>query len=699
MGNFNEIDKTPIEDFNTDTDTIKKIERSVDLWYDYFTSNNDNAYEDMNFALGNQWEAFEAAEYNVRQKIMLTHNVLYSFVTNIIGEQRQNTPTFELRSLDNNTDQKLLNFYNNLLRFIDYKSNADYARQVAFMNALLCGYGAWRVMIDFEDSTSMNKQLIVQPIIDIQSVYFDRNARTPTKSDGMYFGLYTTMSVEEFIEKYPDFENPVSLMPPQTRSNYFYWRDTTGITVVEHFHKVFKQEKLYKLSNGESVLEKDLSKKMRDLEEIRKIYQTRSDTAYLMAARLGNQMPSKRQIIPKVKIVDDRKTEVATIKHYKAIKGHILEEGIFPGENLPGIFVDGDSHWLDGRQSTKSYIHFAKDTQKFLNMIMSDLAQLAKVGHKGEFLATEAMIGDYKEMWRNPEKTHAARMYKPDPLAPTGKPEYIPPAELPMSLVNQASNLYQTIQLILGRSEANRGDQGNEISGVAIANRAKQGNTSVFTYIDNLNKAVEQTAKICLNLIPEIYMERSNMPLRSKDGKISSIELDDNIKKQMAEAKLDVSVNIGPAFEIQKQEAFNQLITIVQALQLPPAIVADLVAENTNLENTPQLVERIKKFVVNPAVIAFENGEPPPPTPPNPQLQIAQEEAKARLMEAQAKIAKVQQDSQTSQVKASAEIQKAKLEFGAKVADVQMKQVDHQHKIHQIQSDIVNKFLGNQQQT
>jgi len=688
-----ELNKTPINKLKDDVEIIRKIEYSIDKWYNDFSDNLDKAYDDTNFALGTQWGALEEAEFIVRQKIMLTINVMYSFVLNIVGEQRQNTPNLEVRALDPNIEQKIITFYEDLLRQIDYASKADVARQTAFMNALMGGFGAWRIAIDYDDEKSFNKKLYLQTIYDpFSNVYFDPNAQETTKSDGDFCGLHSTMSLEDFYQKYPHVDLPRSLEPPTVNMGRFRWRDNDCITIVEHFHKVYTKTKLYKLSNGECVVKKDLKERLKELNEIREIYTTRLNRIYMLS-RDKNIDASPPPPMPEIKVEDERDTEICTIKHYKLIKDTILEEGVFPGNKLPIIFVDGDSHWINGKQETKSFISFAKDPQKFINMIMSDLAQMAKTGHKGEYLATEDMISDYKELWRNPEKYNIAKIYKPDPQAPGARPEYIPPAELPPSMVSATTNLFQMIQVTLGRFEANRGAQGNEQSGVAITNRAKQGNTSVFIYLDNLNRAIEQTGRICLDLIPEVYSDRGYASTRSREGKSSIIELDDSKKRIMKKQSFDVSVSAGASFEIQKQEAFAQLMSIIQLLQLPPTIVADLVAENTNLANTPQLIDRLRKFVVNPQIIAEESGQKAPPTPPDPQIIIAQKEAQARLMEAEAKIAKVKQDAQTGEVRAQAEIGKANIDYHAKAMEamtdaksrqleLENEQLKHQNEKH-----------------
>ena len=317
-----------------------------------------------------------------------------------------------------------------------------------------------------------------------------------------------------------------------------------------------------------------------------------------------------------------------------------------------------------------SFIKDAKDLQKFINFNISEIAQWLKIGHKGQFIATEQMISSYKELWRNPESASCALLYKPDPLVPNGKPDYVQPAELPVTLVQNPANLLSLTQVVLGRHEANMGAQGNEISGRAIENRAKQGNTSSFVFNDHLNKAIEQTGKICLNLLKHVYNNKRMVTIKDRDGTKNVIKINEENDNLISRNKFNIEVTIGASFEMQKMEAFNQLMTLVSLNPMQfSTILADLLAQNTNLNNTNQIVERLRNFVVPPEIIAKETGQPLPQKQPDPQIQIAQTIAQARLLDAQAKITKAQQDNQVGMVRANTEMGKAHLDYKAKLAD------------------------------
>jgi hypothetical protein len=688
------IQKTLISDLTTQDDVIQKIEFSIKSWFNYFQDNIENYNDDVNFALGNQWEARDIGEYELRQKIYLTFNCLYSYILNIVGEQQKNSPQIKVIAKNATSDQAGINLYEGILRGIAYNSDSDVAFQTAFRNALMGGYGAWRIGRDYENDLSFNKVLSIIAIPDTQKCYFDPRATKPGKLDGEFCGIYTKMSWEEFFEKYGnkygDIEQIKSIQNPLNQQNLdFQWFDKDSITICEHFHKIYKSSKLYKLSNGESVPEDKLKERLKELTDSKKELDLRLFTLYSQAIQNGSQMPPPPES-EEIKVVDERYTQKCEIKHYLVIKGHILEETTFPGTNLPIIFLDGDSTFVGGRQRTKSFIRFAKDAQRLMNFCMSEKAEWLKTRHKGQFLVTAQMISNYKEQWRNPEKSQVFMMYDPDVRVPGQKPDFLPPPEFPASLNNATSELMVMIENILGRYTANQGADGNDTSGRMVANRALQGNNSVFTYLNNLNICIDKTNKILLDLIPETYFEENRIIEGYDKEKNRMVEQLNNSRiEQLKQMSVDVEVSIGASFELQKLDAYNQLIAMASLNPQVFPIIADLIAANTNLDNTPQIVDRFKNFVVPPNVIATEKGDPVqqmPPPPPSPEVQASQAKAQAEIH------------------KADIGLQEAEMNLKAKMMDIinshnnnklrlENEVLKHQSNIH---NSMINMLRGNQ---
>lgn len=658
-----ELAITPLQNLNSEEDIINKITMGVDNWFSYFNKNLENWSNDSNFALGGQWDVSDVGEYFMRQKVLLTTNVLYSYILNIVGEQRQNSPQIAVRAKNKDIQQSTINLMEGILREISYSSNADLAYQVAFMNALMGGFGAWRIIVDYENPLSFNKVIKIVPSFDPLKHYFDINATDPTKCDGECAGTYSRISREEFNILYPDIELPESITPPDPRMRFdFVWYDKDSVSMCEDFHKIYKKTKLYKLSNGESVEKDKLDKRMRELKEMREKFEAKVLNMYSSLTMQGLNVPVPPPI-ENIKIIDERDTEIVTIRQTKFIKNHILEEAEWYGNELPIIFVDGDSHYNNGVQETRSFISYSKDAQKFLNFCVSEIAQTIKASNKSQFMFTPEQIKGYELIWSNPEKSTVGLPFNPDARVQGNIPIRLNPPEVSNSLFTSLQSTLGMIDNTLGRYEANKGQQGNEQSGKAVDNRAREGSKSVFIFKDNLNKAIEQSNKLCLGIIPEVYGEdERTIFITDREGKHISERINDRDEMKLKSDSMDVIVTIGPSFEVQKMDAFNQMLQLVNLNpQQFSTLLADLMAENLSLDNTNQIVERMRNYVVPPQVIAKENGEPPPKPQPNPQMEIAQMQAKAEMLKSVADVEKATNDIKTSQMKAEAEIEKARI--------------------------------------
>ena len=705
-----------VYDIDEDSEVIKNIEEKVSAWYHWFNDNNIRYRQSYDFVMAcldggsGQWNAAEVEAFEGRKKVFLTVNRLYADIQQILGEQRQNSPQPQITALTDQVEQKQVSLLEGLIRGIAYGSQSDIAYQTAFKNALCGGYGAIRILADYESEKSFNQELLIKQIEEPTLCYWDIAAQDKSKGDGQFCGLYSTISLQEFKEIAGD-EEAVSELPPAESGAGFKWFDGKRVTIVEHFEKRRKKTKLYLLSNGESVYEEELEERMAELKKQSKMMnklakEVQGDPHFGQMAEQLAQKP--------IGIIDERETWRPEIWHYKITGKALVEKTLFDkkGKYLPIIFVDGDSYYKGGRQITRPYTLFAEDAQRLTNYVFSDMAQRLKSSHHGRVMGTIGQIPQqYLQYYQNPELPVAFLPWQPDKLAPGAPPpQYIPAPELPQSILQIPMLVENMTQTILGRYNVNKGGDSGEGSGRAIAMRTKQGNIGTFVYFDNLNRAIVDVGLATLSYIPNIYTTDRVVAIAEKDGSQKHINTDfSETFKDMDKFKL--TVTIGSPYEMQQLDNANQLVMAMQSLAGNPLtpVMGDLVVENLQLPNTPQLVKRFKDNVVNPKIIAQEAGEQPPPTPPDPMLQIQQQRAQAEalkaqadMMEAQARMEKVKIDMGVSSTKAQAEVGKAQLEYAGKLVDhhTSAKQnalvLENQRLKHEVEQhkNIANMLLG-----
>ena len=600
-----------------EVDTLERANKNLNTWNSYFNENIVRGKDDMNFVLRDQWTAVERSEFTRLFKPAMTFNKLYDATKKIAGEQRKNKPDLIVRSLTGKATQEQINLRSDLVRTISYQSQNDLVYQTAFKSALMMGFGAFQVLIDYESPMSFNKVIRYDIIPDPTMCAWDPTAMKPHKGDGNFCSRRFIFTRDEFFATYPYVSNPVSYVDPYMLLD-FQWQTRDTIVVCDEFVKEWFPLIIYHLSNGETVTEEqwaDRKKKFENNQEFVK------DS--IVGEIIARDMPV---------IIGERQTQDYRIMHYRMIRDRIIDFSEWPSRQLPLPFVDGDSYYVEGRQYTKSFIHEARDAQKLLNYSRSELAAELKNRRREQWIGTPDNIIGYEQDWRNPELQTGIIRAKPDPK--TGQmPQKMPASEVPQGLFVRSQSTTQDIQEIMGFSE-NEALQGKDISGKARRERKLEGSMSAYVFFDNLNQAIEQGGRIVNDLLPYIIGDMPrHMVISKKDGKSESIVLNKPegegdqavVKNKVEGGEFDVEISTGPSFAVQKDialEFFQQ--TIANNPQVFN-LIADLWAGNLDIQQMEQVKDRLKTLVP-PDILAKEEGKPPPPKQPDPQqMMMAQQ--------------------------------------------------------------------------
>lgn len=611
-------------------EVLQKARENMVIWDGYFNENIVRGKDDMDFVLRDQWSAVERSEFNRLFKPAMTFNKLYDATKKIAGEQRKNKPDLIVRSLTGKATQEQINLRADLVRTISYQSQNDLVYQTAFRQALMMGFGAFEICLDYENPLSFNQIIRFDIIPDATRTSFDPTAMKPHKGDGNYCARQFVYTKEEFYATYPHVLNPVSYSDPRSLLD-FQWETRDTIVVCKYTQKEWFPIKIYKLSNGMVVTDDEWE----DMQKQHEMVKNMAKDAVVVGGMILNEIP---------KIVAERHTQDYTIRQYKMTQNQIIEFCDWPSKYLPLIFVDGDSQFIKGQQYTRSFIHEAKDAQKFINYVGSEVAAEIKNRRREQWIGTPDNILGYEQMWRNPELQNGILIAKADPK--TGQmPQKMPPWELSQSLLLQFQRGNQDIREILGFSEQ-EALQGRDISGKARRERKMEGSMSAYVYFDNLNQAIEQGGRVVLDLLPVIAGDdERHMMLSKKDGRSESIVLNkkvgDEVQNTLEAGDYDVEIDTGPSFAVQKETSLEMLQGILQAAPQLFPLIGDLYASNLDVQFMPQLKERLQTLVP-PDILAKEQGKQPPPKQPNPQEMMAQQEMKLKESQIKEKEAEIQ---------------------------------------------------------
>lgn len=685
---------------------LDRISNNINNYYEFYSRNIDRYRDNREFVFVDQWTDVERQSFKDLQKPIFTYNKLYEFYKRAIGEHRNNTSNIAVRSINNEASEQDIEMRQDIIRGIEYESKADIAYQTAFSTTFSGGLGAIKIRTDYEDSKSFNQKIFIEKVDFPERVFFDPLAKSETKGDGDYMGTYETMSKEKFEKLYPDVKYPRSF-PSRYNTNYFNWGTKDQIRIVEYYEKEYFHFTLYMLEGGKSVTQKEYNK-MRD---------------QAVESMGGGEEPTPEQMdmiesmMPKV--IGTRKSKDYKITCYKAVWANILEKFEWPSKHFPIVMGFGDKVVINGEDIIISAMEFAKDPQRFLNFVASDMAQAVKNNRREQFMATPSNIAGFDKYWKNPANQAGVLYYNPDEITKQ-PPVRLPVPELPQTLLANLQRADQDIQSTIGFYDAMRGSQGQEVSGVALQRRQAASNVGLNIYFDNINRMQEQVGRIILSLLPKIYDTQRTITGVNIEGKASNLMVNQPAagmtRNDLTSGDFDIAVTAGANYAVQKEQEREFLLNMAKVDPQTFQLTADLIASATNLEITPKLIERFKTLV--PAqILAKEEGKPPPPPQPNPQAQMAQAqmqiqqqelhlkqqeqqiEAEKNSRQQQLDAAKIQLEQQQlalnqelAHVKAGAEVGKAHLNLDASKANALSKIINSRASISRDHYDTIRNI-------
>ena len=364
---------------------------------------------------------------------------------------------------------------------------------------------------------------------------------------------------------------------------------------------------------------------------------------------------------PKPKIAKEKDTDLVKIRRY-IISGVDVLEGMaepqyFPGKYIPIILVSGKERNIEGKRYVRGMIRDAKDPMRLVNYWTTSLAETVALAPKAPWLVTPAMVKGFENDYATAhEENFPYLQFNIDPMSPLATPTRSHTGEPPLALFSQLQVAHQNLKDVLGQYAADVGDKGPERSGPAIIARQTPGDVGTFAFLDNLSRAIAHSGRVVNEMIPEIYDTERDVRLRNVDDTetfvpintsagdalkairqnperyrgLSQRQLVESMRKGGPEAKFnditvgkyDVIVSVGPSYTTQRQEASQNIFTLINSMPDKMGIAADLLVENMDFPGSEKLSARLRKLLP-PGMAELRPGEDPPkPQPPPLQFQV-----------------------------------------------------------------------------
>jgi uncharacterized protein YaaW (UPF0174 family) len=542
------------------TDKLPELKKLVEEAQQYNNDNVKRFEKFVKFVFKSSLSDQEAATLADTGKPTLEFNILESYVSRKRGDFAKQQPSLSVRAADGVPLPMLtkeftatINVVEAHLRAIFFDGANDMLDYNVYTDLLSGGFSVMRVYTEYVNEMSFEQNICVERVFDPTLTVFDPLARKSHKGDGRFCAELYPMTRKQFEEEFG--EEAAKEMTFTRNLSGFDWsyqnEQEEIVLVCDFYEKKKKKQTVYKLSNGHSVTKKEY-------EEFLKKWELQGFT---------EQPP-----LP----VKQRKTLIEYICRYRFCESRVLDYKETNFKYLPLVFVDGNSVIMkEGgsyTQMTRPYVYHAEGIQRLKNFAGQSLGNELENTIQHKFIvAVESIPEDYQEAYQNVQKADTL-MYNHfldtnNPSVTLPPPREVQRTPIPPEITNTFRMSDEMTQSILGAYDPSQGINNANMSGIAFARSAIQGDSASMPYIVGYIKGLNRVAQIIVDLIPKYYRTPRSLPILLPNGKREFMEINKkgSIYMNYDPNSLQVKVDTGVNFAMQKEMALQTVIAMSQA--------------------------------------------------------------------------------------------------------------------------------------
>ena len=579
-------------------DEFQAIRERFQIHQTFWSYVHEEALDDDNFVAGYQWEETVRLEREEDRRPILTYNLFPSFCRQITNRIRQERPQVKVTPVETNKgkdprlsnitgtkDYALADIYSGLIRNIEAVSRADQAYDTATQHAVEHGFGFFMLMNVWSKLDPFVQELKIIRVKNSYTVYLDPEAQEADFRDAQDGFIFTNMKRATFEKKYPE-ATPDEFAGASMGASYEGWFDPDHIRVAQYFRLKYVDDEVLLLSNGKTVYNSQVENVLDELKEQTGVHIAKDGE--------GNEMRKavKRPVCEWRKMTATENLEGPLDLPFSAIP-------IFP--------VLGEERLVDGKTMYESAIRHAKDAQRSYNYWRTAATEAVALAPRAPYMATERQIAGHEELYENANTRNIPYMLY-------NHQDGVPPPQRSMPPNPAAAELQNAIQdgvdmqTIIGLHDASLGRESNEKSGKAIIARQNAGATATFQFPDNLGRALEQMGRLMVEAIPQLYDTQRVIRVRFPDDSEDFIEINQTaidedsgetfLISDIAYGKYDVTLETGPSYATQRQEAADLQLELLKVLGPDRAAnIVHLIVKNLGVPGSDEVAEVLRKML------------------------------------------------------------------------------------------------------
>lgn len=605
-------------DYNNDTEILVEARRMYEMNLNLDSENREAAKEDMDF-IEDPWTP-EAKQ--IRQgRACLNADPLTQFRNKVKNEFAKMEPAIKVRPFDSYADPKMANHIQGLFRHIEDNSRAKRVYDHAQSQMVDTGEGWVRVLYDFCNEESFEEDIFIKRIKN-------RFAVVPGLYQEFDGSDMETCFVSELISKHdlPESEAYNQSADWPNTEGFNHWIDDDRILVCEYWRVVKKPDVLCLLSNG-----------MRVFQSVIKSGEAKAKLDKL-----------------KLRVIKRRDTLRPYVQFFKLTAFDVLEKQEWPGRYIPLIpMIGNELVRADGTTMHYGMVRFSRDQVRMINYMWSEETEMIALQPKTPYVGTQEQFEGKEDQWDAAAEGRSSRVtYNAQVVDGVAIPPPMRQAApiVPAAMIQSRIGAMELLKGAQGTYNAGLGDQGPQISGRAILAEKANSDNANFHYIDGPEISIQHIARVVIDLARKVITGPTMRRLIGDDGQESMLAFNTPLEGadgkeeiwDLSVGEFDITVEMGPAYATQRQEALKSMTEI--AALLPPeqaALLSDIMVGNVDAKDADKAQRRLKAFnqITNPQVMqaAEEDGE-------------GEKDTEQQLQQCQAQLQQEQQKMQQIQV-------------------------------------------------
>lgn len=544
----------------THQDQLERIKTNVKKSYEAFKRNYERFHEFRRFIFETSLTQDDISLLTTLSKPQIEFNICEAYISRLMGEFSKQEPSISISSEDESSaDPATIHVVEAHIRHMLFDKNNHHTRWEIMKDLYSGGFSSAKIWTDYAAPTG--KKAFQQVIkwdrcYDPTLVGYDQMARYSHKGDGRFQFECMPYELEDFKSLNPDIKtDKLSFVRNFSSFNWSYLNGNEKIVMCcDYYEKKKKEVRILQLSNNQVMTVHEYEKFMEQWEK--------SGNIAMMPVVKGKP----------------RWTTLETIVRYRCIETEVIEYTETDFTFFPLVFFDGNSIMLRNpktegavEQITRPYVYHAKGAQKLKNFAGITLAnEMENIVQHKFMVAKEALpkeidfLNAYKDV-QKPSNLVFNAFFEQNPDQPIPNPiQPVPRVPTPPEVVQTFASTDSLIQNILGSYDASLGINDNQLSGIAIVEAATQSNAAAMPYIVGFLQGLQRIAEVHVDLLPKYSKTPATIPVIGPDGKHDYVKINQEGGFSMFYDTnvLNVKVEAGVSFQIQKSRALQQLIAL-----------------------------------------------------------------------------------------------------------------------------------------